>query len=212
MDNKDNIKKATPKRRNPNEYQFEKPNQPVTPVWESTYETTPLPTVDGKKLAEDLRDKDYSKNFSLKEINKNPNAYGINKKMSTIKATWDGRSENINCPSCSNILTFDTVFLNYVCGKCGTFYDPKTLEKIKDGKNISISDERKANRVNVDVIEEEDDIKKPFKKVNRLSADSVKCPGCNSNMSDLNFLKLKRMLMIFIYQQTAMHLFKLTLC
>ncbi len=79
----------------------------------------------------------------------------------------------------------DSVLLNYVFDKCGSFYDPKTLKKIKNDKKIAVSDKLKANGNNEAAEDTENktaDVQAPFRSISCFSADSTKCPGCSSNM------------------------------
>lgn len=172
MDNREKIRKTSPKRNNPNEYQLDKPQQSVTPVWTATFKDTPAPIIE---LEEGTEKQDS-----------NTNAYGVNGD-SEVKASWDSSSGN-RCTVCNGLLRMDSVLLNYVCDKCGSFYDPKTLEKIKNDRVIAVSDELKAKRNSESTEDTEVEenkttyIQSPFKSINRSSADSVKCPGCSSNM------------------------------
>ncbi|MCQ2534712.1 MAG: zf-TFIIB domain-containing protein [Clostridia bacterium] len=177
MDNRDNLKNTAPKKNNPNAYQLEKPKQSVTPVWASSSKNTPEPVVEVEKISKRNENIDYKQN---------PNAYGINSNIPAVKASWDNSMGDKKCPKCNELLRMDSVLLNFVCDKCGSFYDPKTLEKFKNDKTIAVSDELKAKRNSEEAGDIEDKnagIQSPFKGINRLSADSVKCPGCSSNMT-----------------------------
>ncbi|MCQ2482434.1 MAG: zf-TFIIB domain-containing protein [Clostridia bacterium] len=163
MDNKEDNKKIFPQRSNPNTYRLEKPIQQTTPVWAATFENTPTPIIEAEEVTEKQDKSDYGN-------------------TSVVKAAWDSSTGERKCPACNMLLRMDSVLLNYVCDKCGSIYDPKTLEKIKNDKKVAVSDELKAKGNSNAAEDDTPYIQSPFRSINHMSADSVKCPGCSCNM------------------------------